>query len=176
MTAADWDEMLAGKVEWLRRVVRRHLPGSDAEDVVQEVLAAAVTQNPDSGRGPRGDVDRWLRGLALNKIRQLRRGEGRRRKREQAVAAHTPETGSRPEETPLARLLRAERDGLLRAALDGMESDDVKLLRWKYVNGWGYDHIAGKLGITRDAVAHRLRAARRRFRDAATRLLPPEDE
>lgn len=176
MGSRDWEQSLVGRLMWLRTVVRHHLPGCDtAEDVVQEILASALTQPPGSANGPRGeDWHRWLRGLALNKVRMYRRSLGRRKHHEESAALQRPEEGS-ADGSPLSVILKAERAGLLRDAMARLSAVDQQILHWKYVDGWDYARIAHRLGVNRHAVTHRLREARDHLR-AEARLLLPEDE
>ncbi|HEY8504549.1 MAG TPA: sigma-70 family RNA polymerase sigma factor [Gemmataceae bacterium] len=177
MGGGEWEQVLLGRLAWVRGVIARHVPQREsAEDLVQEVLAAAIARPPGSANGPRAEcIDRWLRGLALNQVRMFRRSQGRRRRREEAAAAGRCEAGPPEDESPLALILRAERDGLLRAALARLPPADVRLMRWKYIDDWSYDRIARQLGVSRNVVAHRLREARDRLRAELRRSMPTEE-
>src|SRR5690606_11225023 len=71
MGGGEWEQVLLGRLAWVRGVIARHVPQREsAEDLVQEVLAAAIARPPGSANGPRAEcIDRWLRGLALNQVR-----------------------------------------------------------------------------------------------------------
>jgi RNA polymerase sigma-70 factor (ECF subfamily) len=79
---ADPDpELLLAHSAWIRSLARR-MAGAEAEDLVQETWLAAL-ERPRSGvRSLRA----WLAGVATNLARQTRRGEARRRIREQRSA------------------------------------------------------------------------------------------
>src|SRR5262245_20681200 len=83
---ADPDpELLLAHSAWIQRIARRlaGADGADADDLVQDTWLAALA-------GPRAEVRSvrgWLAGLVKNLTRETRRGEGRRRAREQRAAS-----------------------------------------------------------------------------------------
>lgn len=79
--SAAWDEFFGRYAPMLMAFARKSgLPDSDAQDAVQEVLMAVLrqfgrlTEPFDRSRGP---FKAWLRGVARNKMRDIRR-RGRR--------------------------------------------------------------------------------------------------
>ena len=78
----------------LAGLVRRYGDFADAEDAVQEALAAAATQWPDRGLpdNPRG----WLVTVAGRRLTDIRRADAARRHREDLAAAREPVTPAEP--------------------------------------------------------------------------------
>ena len=81
MDAAHPDiERLLADADWVRAVARRLIDDpSVADDVAQDAWLAALRRPPARDATPRA----WMRVVVLNALRQLRRGEARRREREQ---------------------------------------------------------------------------------------------
>ncbi|HKE00260.1 MAG TPA: sigma-70 family RNA polymerase sigma factor [Planctomycetota bacterium] len=85
MTARTYtaDELLA-QVAWVREFAGALVADPNAaDDVSQEALAAALDRRPPDVRSLRG----WLATVARNALRQWRRSESRRARREERVAA-----------------------------------------------------------------------------------------
>jgi RNA polymerase sigma-70 factor (ECF subfamily) len=77
--ARDLTSDVLAELSELRSLARALVgAGADADDVVQATVAAALERPPARG----GDVRSWLRGVARNLVRFMRRGERRRRERE----------------------------------------------------------------------------------------------
>lgn len=163
--ASAWRATVLKQRPWLHALVARRLGEPAAvEDVLHDILAAALDQKPNGE--PVRDVPAWLRGVALRRILMHRRSRGRARRLEQTAGeqrarngvAHTPPL-------PLDALLRTERDGRLADALHALDDEDAELLRMKYIDGLSYNEIAERTGATWNSVAHRLRNARQRLRE-----------
>lgn len=77
-------ELLLEHTPWVRRLARRMLIDENSvDDVVQETYLAALKSPPKTSR----PVLPWLGTVARNFVRMGKRGEGRRVRREQSVAA-----------------------------------------------------------------------------------------
>lgn len=155
-----WDLRVLEHEGWLRTVVRSRVASSDeADDVLQSVIADAIAfgdrQAEVRSLGP------WLYRLAVNAVLQFRRKCGRRRKLHNNYAVSA---GCLDLTEPLDILLGAERIELVQSALAGMSGEDVEILMLKYVHGWDYAQISGRLGLAGQRVAHRLRRARSRLK------------
>ncbi|MCU0863769.1 MAG: sigma-70 family RNA polymerase sigma factor [Planctomycetes bacterium] len=82
-TARPTFENLLAHQEWVRALARRLVTDpSTADDIVQQTMLVAATRAPAGLEHPRG----WLRKVAENTARALRRTAGRRARREQMVA------------------------------------------------------------------------------------------
>src|SRR5262245_60916417 len=134
-SAPDWGPTLAVNERWLRRVVASRLGEPQAvEEVMQDVALAAVTQ-----RSPLRDPARaavWLYRLAVRHVLIYRRRSGRRRGLMDRYAAQQDTTGSGDTTSPLAWLVRDERQKLVQDALRRLPPRDAELLVLKYADGF----------------------------------------
>lgn len=71
----SWQEFVDLYEPWLRGQLCRHgLQAADADDAVQEILVALVKQVADfRHNGRKGAFRAWLRGVTVNRLRELRR-------------------------------------------------------------------------------------------------------
>jgi RNA polymerase sigma-70 factor, ECF subfamily len=168
-SASDWGSTLAVHERWLRRVVASRLGEPQAvEEVMQDVALAALAQ-----RSPLRDPARaavWLYRLAVRHVLIYRRKSGRRRGlidryAERRRTADLDGTGS-----PLAWLVRDERQKLVQEALLQLPPRDAELLVLKYAEGFSARELAERLGVTIPTIETRLHRARGRLRAELTRL------
>jgi RNA polymerase sigma-70 factor (ECF subfamily) len=151
-----------------RRLVERHGPsmvrtawsvlgrygGTEADDVVQEALIAALT----TGALPTGDVGAWLRSIVVRKaLDSLRRSD---RRREQPLS----DPGTEGREHAVAGGVENALDHLaLRAALARLSPIDRAVLVLADLEGRTMAEVAEAVGSTRVAVKLRASRARRRL-------------
>lgn len=159
----DWGSALARHERWLRTAVYARLQEpSGVDDVMQAVALAAVAQ-----QAPLADESRlapWLYRLALWQTLMYRRRAGRYRRLVDRVRSDaSPEARDRD---PLQWLLSAERQQMVRLALDRLARRDAEMLLLKYTEEWSYRDIARHLGVSESAVESRLHRARRQLREA----------
>ena len=128
------------------------LPNSDAEDVVQDALAALANE-----RSPRpGDVGvgAWLMRSVRLRALSARRSAGRRRQRETRAL--------RDRNAPWPALdLRDE----IENALGGLPEDARQVLLFRFVYDLDYREIAYVLGVTENACRIRVHRASGRLRE-----------
>lgn len=129
---------------WMRR---QGLQAQDAADAVQEVLALLVRKLPEFEYDRHGSFRAWLRTVALNKLRDLRR-----RPLEPTVDANDPALANLPDPAPEDALEEAEyRQHLVRQALQLMQQDFQPATWkacWEYaVEGRPAAEVAEELGI-----------------------------
>ena len=178
---ADWSEAVQRHGRWLRRVILTRLGEPQAVDeVMQEVsLAAAATCAAGGMAGAAGpaNVASWLYRVAIRQTLLYRRRSGRRRKLMDAVARRLGSAGAPPaeHEDPLRWLLSAERDELVRRAVERLPRRDADVLVLKYTEHWSYRQLAEHLGLSESAVEARLHRARRRLREELVRLNVTEE-
>jgi len=168
MSEFDWQTALREHDRWLRTVVlSRTGERAAVDEVMQEVALAAVRQ-----KSPLTDAARvgpWLYRLAVLQSLLYRRRQGRGRKLASRYAERLrdgQQAGRTPD--PLDWLLADELRSGVRQALSRLPPRDVEILLLKYTEGWRYQQLAGRLGISESAVEARLHRARRRLRDALT--------
>lgn len=136
----------------LRSMVRRRVPASEVEDVVQSVLCDALAAQrvpPDPA-----DIPRWVMAIARHKVADVHRRSNREEPTDvvEAVAPRDP---------------HEERD-LLRAVIDSVRQESAKgaALRWA-VREYGGDRlsdIADEERLPRELVRQRVSRLRRELR------------
>lgn len=135
------------------RFLYRHLGDQDqAEDLAQEAFVRLLTERP---RKPRA----WLFTVALNLARDAARGETRRSRHLQLLAAGHGE-GLTP--SPEEELVGRERKAAVRRTLGRLsERDRTLLLLWE--EKVPYRQIAAELQVAPSSVGPLLARAQRRF-------------
>jgi RNA polymerase sigma factor (sigma-70 family) len=164
----------AGDREAYAELVRRHAPtalrtasllgaGADAEDVVQEAFVKAYARL-DSFRD--GSPFRpWLLRIVTNETRNLHRGAGRRRAREQVAWARAERLLL--DEGPQESVLSRERRELLVGMLRRLTERDRQVLICRYLLGLDEAESAAVLGWPRGTVKSRSSRALSRLRAMA---------
>lgn len=143
-------EDLDAHAAWLRRLARGLLGESAAaDDLVQEAFVKALEHPPADPRGLRAWLGTVTRRLAIN----VRRGEGRRRAREEFVAR--PEACDAESEV-LERLELAER---LAAEVARLREPYRTAVYLRFHEGLGPSAIAERLGVPVKTVETRLARA-----------------
>lgn len=120
---------------------------AEADDLVQEALAAGAARRPEIRRTARG----WIAGTIRNLVRSGRRAAGRRRRRE-AVAA-------RPEALPSAAENAARAEVLERVAraVRALDEPCRSAVLHRYYDGLPPREIARRTGVPLTTVKSRLR-------------------
>lgn len=147
-------DRLAAQREFVRALARRLVAPNAVDDLAQDVLVAGLHHPPREPSALRG----WLAAATRNLASKWRRGEERRRRREQAVA--------RPEALPSTRELveRIELEQeLVRAVLQLREPERTTLLL-RFHEGLAPAEIAARVGLPADTVRARLRRGLERLR------------
>ncbi len=155
-----WSTLYDDAYEGLAAYVRWRCGGlrDVADDAVQEIWLTAV-RRLRSFDPMQGELSAWLRGIAVNVLRNQFRRDGRR---EQCLQARPPETRTvGPPDGDLQRREQAERIALALAALP---EHYEAVLRAKYLDGLAVAEIARQRGDSEKAVESLLtRAPARSF-------------
>jgi RNA polymerase sigma-70 factor (ECF subfamily) len=131
----------------------------DADDVVQEVLLAALANATRFRR--QADLGTWLTTITLNKCRTHRRGIVARLRTLAGWGA------SRPERTAPAADAQPSTDDTfdrVRSALQQLRPREREVIVLHYLEETPVDQMASLLGLTRGAVEVRLHRARAKLR------------
>jgi RNA polymerase sigma-70 factor, ECF subfamily len=161
--ALDWGTALVEHERWLRRVVAARVSEPQAVDeVMQEVALSAVgkrspLKNPAS-------IAVWLYRLAIRQVLLYRRRTGRQRGLVVRYAARHGGSGIDATASPLAWLVRDERQQIVQVALRRLPERDAQLLILKYTEGYAARELAERLGVAVATVEARLHRARHRLR------------
>lgn len=160
----DWAEMLAENHRWLETVVRSRLGDAHAaEDVMQE-LAIAVMKQSNRPTEP-SKVAPWLYRIALRKVINHRRYQGRQRRLLEGFGKFHEARQSEVDPTPGGWLLSHESLQGVQVALQRINMSDRQILLLKYSEGWSYRQLADHLGISVKTVEYRLLRARQALRE-----------
>jgi RNA polymerase sigma-70 factor (ECF subfamily) len=174
-------ELLARHRSQLRRMIatrldRRLAARVDPSDVVQEALADADHKLDGYLRVRPLPFYPWLRQLAWERLIKIHRRHLRARRR--SVGREEPGVLALPDESALElarclidlhsgpgeHLLREEKRGRVRAALDRLPANDREVLVLRYLEQLRHADIAAVLGITEGAVKVRHVRALERLR------------
>jgi RNA polymerase sigma-70 factor (ECF subfamily) len=154
-------EALLEHTDWVDALARRISSDPElAADAVQQTWLAGVQATP-------GQVSRnWLACVLRNAVRKLRRGEGRRRRREECSAQPEAVEGT------IALALKVQRQrAVLKAVLD-LEEPLRSTLLLRYWEGCTPPDIARRLGVPLNTVRSRLVTAHRCLRRRLEGLQP----
>lgn len=161
-----WSSIWNENERWITDVLRNRLHNSDeVDEVVQEIRLGLIK----SGTTP-ADVENpsaWLYRIAVRQVLMYRRKKGRYQKlleSEQTRKKNDIEVSS----NPLALLMRTERVAKIREVMQQLNELDREVLMLKYSENWTYKQLAEKLGVSVNAVEHRLVKAKKRLRNFMT--------
>lgn len=140
-----------------RHLRKRGVPHFDAEDIAQEVLAAAYVNidgiDPTRLRG-------WLLAAARNKMVDRYRSANR------LVHLEAPESIEDPDADPAKAVIRSLDAAVLRSAVGRLSERDARLVILHYFEERSLAEIAETLSMSATAVKVALFRARRRLRRA----------
>lgn len=159
----DWGKAIDRHRRWLSTVIHSRLADHQAaEDVLQEVALAAITQR--SRPEDPAKIAPWLYRIALRKVINHHRSNGRRKKL--LVGAADAGKGSELSDSPCPGewMMKLESDKVVANAIQKLSSPDRQILLLKYTEGWGYQDLADHLGISIKTVEYRLLKARKALR------------
>jgi RNA polymerase sigma-70 factor (ECF subfamily) len=125
----------------------------DAHDAAQEVFVRLFFHRGKFAG--RSKFTTWLHGLAVRTCLTLRRGRGRRRRRESTVAEGTLEQQPDPHSGPHA-VLALE----VMQLLEGLGEEDRAMLILKYAEGYSYEELAEMFELSVSACKMRVSRAR----------------
>jgi RNA polymerase sigma-70 factor (ECF subfamily) len=133
---------------------------NDVDDVVQQTWLAAMTTPPRAREGG-GGLRSWLARVVKSRVREARRGDERRERREQAAAPRELVVAADP-------ALAVERLHLLRELVDAVLALDEpgrSTVMARYLDELTPTEIAMREGVPVAAIETRLRRARARLRE-----------
>ncbi|MCC6831271.1 MAG: RNA polymerase sigma factor [Thermoleophilia bacterium] len=140
----------------IHRFIVVRVGAGDADDLTAEVFLIAYRRRADFD-GLRGDTRGWLLGIALNVLRNHRRG---RRRMLAMVRRLSPETAPDRTAEINARVDAQAAGARLNAALDSLRADERDVFLLTAWGELGHQEIALALGIPIGTVKSRLSRAR----------------
>lgn len=142
-----------------RYLVRMTGEPSTAEDVLQDTFRRLLERPPGSRENLRG----WLFAVATNRVRDLHRAAGRRRRRLEAVEGEA--TVGDPPPSPERALDALRARTRVRRALDALPERDRTVLLMRE-EGFTHREIAEAVGTTTGSVGTLIARALKRFAGA----------
>jgi RNA polymerase sigma-70 factor (ECF subfamily) len=142
-----------------RRVARQPFL---AEEIVQEAFLA-VWRDPASYDARRGSVRAWLMGMVHHRaVDAVRREESQRRRAESQGSE--PVSLDDPAERVVEELGLPEERRAVRAALDGLPTEQRRVIELMYFDGLSQSKVAERLGVPLGTVKSRTLLGMRRLR------------
>ncbi len=126
---------------------------ADAADAAQEVFVRLFLQR--AGFEGRSKFTTWLHGIAVRTCLSLRRGRGRRQRREAAMAQPERTTATRDPSPGLAMDVRQ--------MLETLDEVDRALVLFKYAEGYSYEELAEVFELSVSACKMRVSRAREKL-------------
>ena len=178
-----WAEFVARYRPMMEAFLAARFPSlaADADDLVQETLAALVRALPDYRHvpGEQGSFHNYLTGVLRNKaVSLLRRRDAEAARDARAAAGPPPPPPPAPDEEAAARDEAAWRDAVFEIALRQLLADDSVQQRTKEVfvriavDGEDPAAVARAFGIERNAADQMKSRMMRRLRDLVSALDP----
>ena len=151
--------------------LRRGFSKEQSRDLMQDTFLQAF-KNISSFRGD-AKFSTWLHTVAVNVLRQRLRHQGRSKRQGHEVSIDATSTRGHlalveprdeaPESAPLEQILRDERAGLVRKAMDDLPPGMRTMLRMSLFQGLKHKEIASALQKSEGTVKSQLYEARSRL-------------
>lgn len=141
----------------LLAALRRLCPGTECEDLLQEVFLA-VWRRSSLYRPERGEPLTWLFAILRNKVIDHRRRLAARPRYEELDPERSPATAAADDP--------GDRRLLLEQALVTLRPDERRALEMTYFAGLTYEEAAATLEVPLGTLKSRITAGLRRLRDA----------
>lgn len=149
----DWDAAIQAEADWVRQRVRSRVSNAtEADDISQEVLLAAVRQKPNHQNII--SIRAWLyRVLVCRVADHLRqRYADSQVNQEYAIERQSVQATAHCQSSQLGQESRA----MLQEAIGKLEPDDRSLMEMKYRRGLSYLQIAEHFDTTPRSIEYRL--------------------
>ena len=179
---ARWAEFVARYRPMMEAFMRERFPSVEADDVIQETLAALCKVLPDYRYAPdeKGHFHNYLTGILRNKALRMLRNE--ERQNEISGRASCPHTDGRAVSMKPPLDLESYREAVFEIALRQFLSDPSVADRTKRIfertaiNGESPEAVASSFKMTRHAVDQAKSRALSRIREIVQRLEAAGDE
>jgi RNA polymerase sigma factor (sigma-70 family) len=140
-------------------LMRTNIPAAGAEELAQEALLI-VWRKAEQFDRDRAGASSWIFTIARN----LRIDSARRETRGKVLDMEASEDFDQPT-PPDVELLASERDARVRAALEHLTADQLRVVRLSFFEGKAHGDIASELELPLGTVKSRIRLAMNRLRD-----------
>ena len=154
---AAFRELYRRHAPCLLSALRRQCPGSDSEDLLQEVFLS-VWRRSSLYSPDRGEPLTWLFAILRNKVIDHRRRASARPRYEELDTERVETAAATPADPGDRRLV-------LEQALVALRPDERRALEMTYFAGFTYEEAAAALEVPLGTLKSRISAALRRLRD-----------
>lgn len=169
-----WREFLSQEIPRLYGMfIKRWANPSLAEELVQKTVFDAV-RGRSSYDTSKGSPEEWVFGIARNNIRLEIRRRASRPTVDGDISAYLEVIDTEP--LPDEVLERKETAGIVRTALNKLESKEQAVLKARYIENLSARDIAEQIGITEKAVHSLLYRARISLRAELKSIAPLRKE
>jgi len=173
----SWQRFVDLYQPWLRGQLRRYdLQTADTDDVVQEVMTVIVRELPNfRHNGCRGAFRTWLRGIMVNRLRELWRASKQHPKSGWDLVEKTLNQLS-DDQSELTRIWDREHDQHIVSYLLSMIAKDFEPRTWQafrafVLEGRAASAVAADLGMSLGAIWTAKSHVLKRLREIAQGLL-----
>lgn len=164
----SWQSQWDRHAKWLRTILTARLSnGLLVDEVLQDV--AVIAWRKREQLDDESKLAPWLYRIAIRQVQLVWRKNIKQKERfvDSESAIQTQDFG---QVDPLDWLTRAESHDQIRTAFEQLGPQDKEILLLKHTEGWSYQEVSLKLGISIDKVIYRLGRARKRMRNALLKL------
>ncbi len=159
----DWQAVWQVHSKWLRTVLIARLRDEfTADEVLQEIAVIAWRKQHQLSQPEK--IEPWLYRITIRQIHSLWRKQARSRQIS-SIEQLTYETADHRQADPLAWITSHEAHKQVRDALSQLPNQDREILMLKHTEGWTYQQIADRLGISIDKIIYRNSRACQRLRN-----------
>ena len=158
-SAQQWQTVWQRHSGWLRTVLLARLRDPAIVDEVLQDVAVTAWRRLEQLEDP-NKIEPWLYRIAIRRVLGIWR-EQKRAGRECELPDHFPDTGCAD---PLEWMTSREIHGRVQEAMNELGQQDREILMLRHTEGWTYQQIAERIGMTIDKVIYRLARARKRLR------------
>lgn len=137
-----------------------HLVDDAYQRTVVKAIQAAKTVNPETVRG-------WLFQIALNEVREYKRGTGRRKKLQRSVWEVTSSRRGEPDGDGWLHVTSLEQQEIIRGAISRLNGDYQEVVTRRIIKGQTFAVIADELNRPLGTVLTWMRRALNELREMA---------
>ena len=130
----------------------------DAQDATQEVFVRLFLNRAKFAG--RSKYSTWVHGIAVRTCLMIRRGRGRRQRRENIAGEQVQQRHERKDEQAQEEITID-----LQQMLNTLEEDERAMLLLKYAEGHSYEELAGMFDISVSACKMRISRARTKLKE-----------
>ena len=158
---SNWQAVWQVHARWLRTVLVARLRSEPMADEMLQEVAVIAWRKRDQLVDPK-KMEPWLYRIAIRQVQTLWRKQANLQR--QQPTDNLAQATDHKQIDPLTWLTANEAHQQVRGALEQLSSQDREILMLKHTEGWTYQQIADRLGISVDKIIYRNTRACQRLR------------